>query len=341
MLIVQRFHSIHEIDPEFISSIEVLLKEDVPGFTALRKMHDEAPETDVFTYFLFFGPTQNTPIGFSQVTLRKIPWQKYVPWWRRLMFWKKDHLHWKEAIWKVNDGTAGLFVFDSKFTRSGKEEMQKIIREFEVRGDVMSQHHYAVKGMQEYSSQHPEWLKFQEEELVLEPLTRSSKSYQDYLSSLKKDTQKQIKASWKELQTAGVSVGDYPSLSLVNKDLPLSESIQKDLMDQEAQLLTFEKDDLILGCLSVIKGKDGNTFFEPYPFEPESSPLVGDELYTQYALLKFFELPEARRCHLLKNGSKLHFKNKEDLSFFIDQGFQAKTLQTSFYSRLKGHECPV
>lgn len=341
MIIVQKFHSIHEIDPEFISSIELLLKEDVPSFNTLKLRHDQAPVTDVFSYFLFFGPTQNTPIGFAQVTLRKIPWEKHVPWWRRLMFWKKDHLHWKEAIWKVNDGSGGLYVFDSRFVRSGKEEVQKLMSEYEKRGDVMAQHHFLVKGLQDFSSGWSDVNRGSEELFVLEPLPRSSKSYQDYLQTLSKDTHKLVKTSWKDLKTHDVSVGDYPSLSMVNKDLPLNQDVQKLLMSQEAQLLTFEKGDQILGCVSVIKGKDGNVFFEPFPFEPQESPLVGDELYTQYALLKFFEMPEARRCHLFKDGVKLLFKNKEDLSFFTDQGFQAKTIQTHFYSRLKTLAAPV
>lgn len=54
----------------------------------------------------------------------------------------------------------------------------------------------------------------------------------------------------------------------------------------------FEKDLEVLGCLLVLKGKNGNVFFEPFPFEPEGAALVRDELYTQYALLKFLKCLE-------------------------------------------------
>lgn len=85
----------------------------------------------------------------------------------------------------------------------------------------------------------------------------------------------------------------------------------------------------------VLKGKNGNVFFEPMPFEPEGEIIVKDELYTQYALLKFFDMPEARKCHMMKFGSKLVFEDKQDLSFFQSQGFQLKTIQYQFKSRLK------
>ena len=101
-----------------------------------------------------------------------------------------------------------------------------------------------------------------------------------------------------------------------------------------AQILTFEKDDRILGCLVVLKGKSGNVFFEPFLFETESEALIMDELYTQYALLKFFEMPESRKCHLLKFGTKVIFDDKEELKFFLEQGFQSKTVTRSFYSRI-------
>ena len=341
MLMVQKFHSIHEIDPEFITNIEVLLQEETANFDTLVQRHDQAPPTDVFTYFLFFGPTQNSPVGFAQLCLRKIPSKNYLPWFKKLKFWDKSHTHWKEVIWQVGDGSHGLCIFDSRYARSGKEKIQELIKEYEQRPDVMAESVFSLKGMQEFKAG---WDRpaLSRELYVLEPFSKAYKTYQDYVANLNPEVQKQIKSSWRNLHQSGeIKLGDYPSIA----ESPAIQAIGQDQLKiwqkWGAQVLTFEKDDQILGCLLMMRGKNGNIFFEPFPFEPEQKSLVKDEVYTQYALLKFFEMPEARKCHLMKFGSKLVFEDKSDLDFFQDQGFQAKTVINTFNSRLEGLDRPL
>lgn len=340
MLMVQKFHSIHEIDTEFIPNIEVLLQEDVASFATLVQRHDGAPEGCVFTYFLFFGPTQNTPIGFAQLQLKPVP--DLLPWHKKLNFWNKDRLHWKQVTWEIGDGSSGLCVFDPKYARSGKEKIQELIKEYEKRPDIMATELYCLKGLQEFSIGWSEDNKWSKEAYVLEPLPKAYKTYEDYLKSLDKDVRDYVKKSWKDLNQKGqIELGDYPSPQETPKTLPIPPA-QIDIWTKwGAQVLTFEKDLKVLGCLLVLKGKNGNVFFEPFPFEPEGEALVNDELYTQYALLKFFEMSEARKCHLMKFGSKLVFEDKEDLKFFQSQGFQLKTVVRQFQSRLKELVSPL
>lgn len=335
MLIVQKFHSIHEIDPEFILNIEFLLQEDIASFGTLIQRHDDAPEGHVFTYFLFFGPTQNTPIGFAQLRLIPVPADDYIPWYKRFSKANKDKELWKQMTWEIGDGSSGLCVFDPRFARSGKEKMQSIMKEYEERPTVMATEMYFIKGLQDFSNSWEVKNQWSKELYVLEPFTKAFKTYPDYLGSLNQDIQKQIKESWKALhKKENIQLGDYPSPLETPKTLPIP-SEQLELWDKwGAQVLTFEKDLKVLGCLLILKGKNGNIFFEPFPFEAEGESLVSDELYTQYAILKFFEMPEARKCHLMKFGSKLVFEDKEDLNFFLSQGFQQKTINRTFYSRL-------
>jgi hypothetical protein len=342
MLIVQKFHSIHEIDPEFIANLEVLLQEEVPSFNTLIQDHDKAPATDVFTYFLFFGPTQNAPIGFAQLRLRQLPSRDLLPWYKKLAFWDKKHEHWKQITWQVGGGSSGPCIFDPRFARSGKEKMQELIKDYESRPDIMSQQIYFLKGLQDFQST---WFvdnKWSKESFVLEPLSKAFKTYQDYLAALKPEIRSHIKKCWKDLHVGGaIELGDYPLPSEAPKTLPVSEEQLATWEKWGAQILTFEKDLEVLGCLLVLKGKNGNVFFEPFPFEPEAESQVSDELYTQYALLKFFEMPEARKCHMMKFGSKLVFEDREDLRFFQEQGFQLKTITHSFSSRLTQITRPI
>lgn len=337
---VQKFHSIHEIDPEFIPNIEVLLQEDVASFATLVQRHDGAPDGCVFTYFLFFGPTQNAPIGFAQLCLKPIP--DILPWHKKLNFWNKDRLHWKQVTWEIGDGSSGLCVFDPKYSRSGKEKIIELIKEYEKRPDIMAEELYCLKGLQEFSIGWNEENKWSKEAYVLEPLPKAYKTYEEYLKSLDKEVRDVVKKSWKDLHKKGqIDLGDYPSPLETPKTLPIPSAQLEVWAKWGAQVLTFEKDLKVLGCLLVLRGKNGNVFFEPFPFEPEGEALVNDELYTQYALLKFFEMQEARKCHLMKFGSKLVFEDKEDLKFFQSQGFQLKTVVRQFQSRLKELACPL
>lgn len=342
MLMVQKYHSIHEIDPEFIPSLEILLQEDVASFATLVQRHDGAPPTDVFTYFLFFGPTQNTPIGFAQLRLRQVPGKDLLPWHKKMAFWNKDHLHWKQASWLIGDGTSGLAVFDGRYSRSGKEKLQELIKEYEKRPDIVAHETYCLKGLQDYTlaaSSHSTWSK---ESYVLEPLSKAYKTYQNYLESLAPEVQSEIKEAWKTLhKKTQIELGDYPTPQETPNTLPIPKE-QLDLWEKwGAQVLTFEKDLKILGCLLVLKGKNGNIFFEPYPFESQEESLVSDELYIQYALFKFFDMPEARKCHLMKLGSKLVFDEKDDLNFFKEQGFGLKTVTRQYQSHLKELHSPL
>lgn len=342
MLIVQKFHSIHEIDPEFIPSLELLLQEDAPNFNSLVEKHDSAPASEVFTYFLFFGPTQNTPIGFAQLCLHQMPGEELISWQKKIKFWDKDHLHWKQVTWKVGDGNSGLFVFDPRFARSGKEKIQELIKEYESREDIMAQEIFHIKGLQDFQSSWDAPVKWSKERFVLEPLIKSHKSYQNYIESLSPEISDLVKRSWKDLHKKGqIELGDYPTSKETPKTIPVDEKVLQVWERLGAQVLTFEKDLKVLGCLLILKGKNGNVFFEPFPFEPQGESLVSDELYTQYALLKFFEMPEARKCHMLKFGTKLVFDEKDDLKFFQEQGFQFKTVTQTFSSKLTNFTKPL
>jgi hypothetical protein len=342
MLIVQKFHSIHEIDPEFVGNIEVLLQEETPHFRTLVTMHDQAPSTDVFTYFLFFGPTQNAPIGFAQLCLRALPGKDLIPWWKKLCFWNKDHEHWKEIIWKVGDGCHGLYVFDPKFARSGREKIQELIKEYENRDDIKAAQYCYLKGLQEVKISWPENIQKNQDSYILEPMHRSFKTYQDYSQSLAPEIQQQIRESWKKMhKDSMVELGDYSSATELPHHPSLNETLRTQWLEQKCQILTFQKESKILGCVTVSQGKNGNYFFEPFPFEPETTAIVPDELYTQYALLKFFELPDARKCHLMKFGRKLRFTDKEDIKFFEQQGFRFKTVAELFCSRLQALTDPL
>lgn len=338
MLIVQEFNSLHNIDPEFVSALELLMKEEVPNFHFIKAAQDSSPATDFFTYYLFFGPTQNTPIGFAQVRLRSIPSENYLSLCQKLAFWNKEHKHWKEAVWNVFGGNSGVCLFDPKFARSGAEKIQELIWDLEARLDIMAHDIHILKGIQNFKLQHTSPIHLRSR-FVLESLPKAVKTYQDYLSQLPAEMKKEIKAEWKRLNTE-VAIGDY---ALPDEELKLSRSSDELALwaSWGASVLTFEKEGEVLGFILMIPGKDGNYFFEPFPLEPENRATVNDQMYIQYALLKYHDIPEARRCHIFKDGGKLTATDKKELEFFTQQGFQTKEISEVFYSKIDGLVAPL
>jgi len=169
----------------------------------------------------------------------------------------------------------------------------------------------------------------------LGPYQRDCKTYQDYLSTLPKDISLEIKQNWKNLhKNLNIKLGDYLNINEA-PNLPIDDKIKAKILKLNSQILTFELDGKALGCLIMTKGKNGNFFFEPFVFETNPEPLIPEVLYSQYALLKFFEFPEARKCHLLRNNAKIVFDHKDDSLQFELQSFKVFELEQTFSSRLK------
>lgn len=341
MLMVQQYHSIHEIDLEFIPSIEILLEEEIPHFKVLIKKHDLAPEREMFTYFLFFGPTHNMPVGFAHVGLTFLG-NDFRTLGQKLKFWNKDHTHWKQLDWNLSGTSIGMSVFHQKAATSGLGKIKDILENYLTREDIVSFNIYTQKNLQEVSLLSEVKHQFQKDYFHLGPLIKSVNTYKDYLASLERESQTVITNQWKELHRAHqIELGEYPQLSDVPHQLPFTSEQMNYFQELGAQLLTFNKEGKVLGCILMIEGKNGNFFFEPFPFESAAEAKVSDILYIQYAIFKFFEFSHSRKCHILKGMEKLVFEEKEDLVFFADQGFSYKHMVENFSSKLDKLKRPL
>src|SRR5690554_304918 len=340
MLMVQQYHSIHEIDSEFLPSIEYLLEEEIPHFNILIRKHDTAPEREMFTYYLFFGPSHNMPVGFAHVGLKflDIDCRSFS---QKLKFWNKDYTHWKQLDWNLAGTSIGMGVFNQKAGLSGHKKIQSILENYLSREDIVSYNLFNPKHLSETTlpgMKHS----FQKDHYHLLPLTRSVNNYQEYLATLEKESQKEIKKQWKELyKIHQIELGEYPDLNETPPGLPFDEATLNFWKEMNGQLLTFHKEGQVLGCILMLEGKNGNFFFEPFPFESAQEAKVNDILYIQYAILKFFEFSHSRKCHILKGLNKLIFQDKEDLAFFADQGFSYKHMIQSFFSKIEKLSRPL
>ncbi|MBY0518197.1 MAG: hypothetical protein K2P81_14910 [Bacteriovoracaceae bacterium] len=337
MLLVQKFHSLQEIDPEFIGAIEILMQEHWANFAAWREAESKCPPDETFIYWLFFGPTQNSPIGIAQVSLKKIDAEQFIPWWKKVTgIFDKNLDHWKMARWQLARGIDGAAVFDSRFSRTGKEKLIEVIKEVATRKDVMAMTLLSANGPLAYKPEWPEvFHEAQHSWSVLKPWIRMHKAYQDYLAEMPEQDAKRIQQNWKKLhKEIQVELGDYPTIESREDMYAQFPSFDRTILHEyKGGILTFQKDEHVLGMVRYHEGQKGILFVEPVPLEPQGSEKVVDELYVQYALLKAHELPHIKKMIMVRQGGLFKLNNDAEADFFKSQGFQTNQISEQDWSR--------
>lgn len=337
MLLTQKFHSLSEIDPEFISAIEALMHEHWSDFEAWKKAEAQAPADVTFNYWLFFGPTQNSPVGISQVMLEKINADLYLPWWKKVTsLLDKNIDQWKIARWQLAQGADGSAIFDARFARTGREKLIELFKEVESRKDVIAMSILAAHGQ---PSPKPSWPEiFHQTEAtshVLKPWVRSHKAYQDYLASLPEEMARNIQSSWKSMhKDQSITLGDYPTMASRKELFEACRGFDRtSIEDYPGGILTFQKNDLVLGYVRYHQGQQGTLFIEPTPLEPQGQEIVTDDVYVQYGLLKAHEMSEIKKVIVVRQGSLFKLGSQAEVEFFKAQGFITSELKETFWSR--------
>ena len=337
MLITQRFHSLKEIDPEFVPALEVLMQAYSQNFKAWVEREEKTPADVTFNYWLFFGPTQNSPIGIAQVMLKKVNADNYLPWWKMItgIFDKNKNL-WKEAVWKIDQGQDGAALFDPRYLRSGKEKLVELLKEVNTRQDVVKVEMHLPES---YPTLRPEWPEVFNEThsnyLVLKSYQRTHRNYEDYLGDLGAEKAHALKVAWKDLhKLLKVNLGDYPTLESRKELLTRHPKFDPTLiLDFKGGLLSFEQDQDVLGVVHYYLGVEGVLFIEPAPFESSARPLVNDELYIQYGLLKAHEMEQVKKIVILQKSNAMILPDDEVAQEFRSQGFQIQKIKVSSWCK--------
>jgi predicted RNA-binding protein with RPS1 domain len=120
----------------------------------------------------------------------------------------------------------------------------------QLRDDIKAEEVIGIKGLQDFNLAWETESNQSKESFVLEPLSKANKSYQDYFESLEPDMQLFIKKSWQEIhKKEQIQLGDYGNPLDTPKTFPVSSEKLEAWSKWGAQILTFEKDLKILGCL--------------------------------------------------------------------------------------------
>lgn len=331
MLIKQKYNSIHEIDPEFIPSLEELISEGAIGINSLESYEKNAAEDISFAYFLFFGNQTNSPVGFAQVELKNEEEIK-KSFWTKLL--KKDPVkkeYFKSAKWQIPGQARVGMAFAPQYQRHAKDAIQKVFDELDEREDILSQEiHFSKRYADCFDIKKAE--NYQHIK-VLDSLIKNKDHYQDYLSSLDQNLQANIFKGFKALQKdLKYKMGEYDHFkeSFAYKSLgakqykELKENTHiKNNVNSESpyKILTFENEEEIKAMILLIPKQDGKAFYHIIKTDSSIKPI----LLHQLAIMNFYELSETH---------KLQFSGEiQDLESLEALGFQLKEYMTAKYQR--------
>lgn len=337
MLLTQKYHSLNEIDQEFVLPLEQLLHEEWPDFEAWKKAEQSSPADETYTYWLFFGPTQNMPVGMAQLQLKKVDGRRLVPWWKKITStFDRTGLDWRIARWGIGAALSKPAIFDPRFLRSGKEKLNELFKEIGERPEVMAM---TLPLPQGWGALRPNWEEISLEQKTnwksLYPLQRSHKLYQDYLADLEKPVAAAIQSGWRKLhKEAGIRIGDFPTLASRTELWRECPNVDSSVFSNFPEgLLTFQKGEELLGVIGYRQGQCGTWFYEPMPLEPHGQETVPDQLYVQYAILKAHEDEIVRKMVITRQGSPVRLNSDDEVRFFTEQGFNVGAVEEASWGR--------
>ncbi|MBL7664459.1 MAG: hypothetical protein JNM93_04955 [Bacteriovoracaceae bacterium] len=297
MLSFELYHSLDQVDLDILFALEDFLKEKIPSLSWLQDYEKRNKSRGHFDYYLFFTHQQNTPVGFACIFLetqtRPLLKQKAFE------FFNLEVPEKYIVYWKIPSITPIPYFFHPHHEQKGKESLQILFERYAEREDVEGQIFLAQKN---FSFKHTNPSAFKVSEHVDYHL-KYVETYHEYLASLELRTQSLIKRTWANLQKRKITLGEYPHFceSSHFKKPRIQELLQQPeneilqtWLKSNGMTLTFEFEGEVLGLIFLNYGK--NTVFMNY-IHIETLQAIEDYMYIQYALIKFYELPQFNKIH--------------------------------------------
>tara|TARA_B100001971_G_scaffold84647_1_gene77985 strand:- start:92728 stop:93714 length:987 start_codon:yes stop_codon:yes gene_type:complete len=316
MLITQKYHSAFEIDPEFIPSLEELLKDKIPSFEWIKFQEEKTPEDVHFAYYLFFGNEHNSPVGYAQACIHNK--ESHGSFLGKFLGHAKRE---KSLIWSMFGENFQGVIFEPKYSKEGLENAKSLIREYNEREDI-NFHFLKIEKKDHDQLNDLSPIKTQTEVLV-DGLIKNQDSYQDYLNALSPAIQKNIKSLWKDLyQKPGFKFGNYNQFkscfSYKSKGLEQYNEFKNNNRVQIyikfcENFFTLETDEEVKAIIYFIEGKANHVFCDFIALDRD----LDKDLLIQASILSFYEN---------RDWSHLHFLNQtRDYNRFKDLGVRTKT----------------
>lgn len=298
MIITQKYHSSSEIDSEFIGSLEELLQDQIPSFEWIKIKEKAAAENVHFTYFLFFGKTRNSPIGYAQVSIVNEETEKAV---LGSLFKKKERI--KKVCWSAPTATEEGVVFDPAFLKGGLVKTLQIFEEYSKRKEIVFQSAKLSDLCLDHSTLNKKLP--DKKRKIANCLVKNKSNYKEYLEGLSSAERLKVERLWKEVyRNKSYRIGEYEHFKecFEYKKRGSEQYKQsrkngqlKAFADQADLFLTFESPDEVFAIVFLFYGASGHIFFKPWAIEAD----VKTEILVQTAIMRFFEEENSAKLRFL------------------------------------------
>lgn len=317
MIITQKYHSSQEIDPEFIEPLEELMREHAPSLEWIRLKEKLSSENIHYSYYLFFGDTKNSPVGFAQVSIKNeagdsepsttlSPIKKLF---RKSGLNKAPKTRTKEIVWSSPTSSKEGVVFEPAFLKGGLAKTAEIVEEYNKREEVLRQE--LMVGDEIFGNAKLLPAPELNRESIVNCLVKNRPNYQEYINALPPEAQREIKKIWKDAyRDQSWRVGEYEHFKEcfeykkngskqykeLRKDSKLAPYIRMaDLF------LTFESPDEVFAFVFVFHGRPGQIFFKPFSLsETLSGQSNIEKLLIQAAVMRFYEDAQSSKLRFLE-----------------------------------------
>ena len=318
MILTQKYHSVTEIDPEFIPGLERLLTEYAPSFEWIKNFEKSAPESTHFTYYLYFGDRNNEPVGFAQIAIN--PCIEERPWYRKFLTPSLK----KQLTWTTPTSSSEGIIIDPFYAKRAIEKTKTIIRDQFERSEIAGQSLVFSKAYNDLQEiQGVDCSSINSHKKIANTLVKNGNCYEHYLEQQAESLRKAIQQDWKKLYTTlAIDIGDFTSFKAIfeyrSNGPQLYKNLKKDksilpYLSEQTSFVTFEKEQEIQAILFLLKGQGNHYFFDWKIFNSN----ITASMMIQLAILKFYELNHATHLHPLTGN---------DFSLLHEVGFSGKSL---------------
>lgn len=279
MLLVQKFNSLDEIDPEFKDSLESLLSSELPCLSMLNDFEKRCPTNLAFYYYLFFGHQHNRPVGFFFAQFVPLPESEFMSFTERMMQ-KIKKTPAPKSLRLAGPGATGTYwFFELKHVTQGLKEIKKVLSEIKMPAVLMSEEvsnslYPAFLGEHGYR---------EKKKLLLAPVTLKNNSYENYFNSLQTEEKNQLKTLWKHLtQNKQLEMTEITE----SFKLPRAEGISN-YLKLNSTFIALNENNEVKGLIIFTKGTQQKLFvdFMIINHSDAYSPMS----YLQNALMKAFD----------------------------------------------------
>lgn len=299
MLLIQEFLKLEEINEEYRSGLDNLLKNEIPNFDWALKRKFNRRYLKYEYYYLFFSNKSSVPIGIAHIMCEEIPLNDFLD-FKDSFFIKTIGL--KKHLRILSGNIFNLkksYIFDPMYEKEGEAQLKKIIEKFKSRGnlDIIVMNHRP--GVDFHFGQHRSLF----HDIWHDTIYKNKNSYQDYITDLPIGEFQKIKELWDGLGTKEeIQIKDYKNFrsiyELYHTDPSFKSFVPSNFQNSDLTLVhssyTICTNKMhFLGLCIFYKGENKNYFCEIFSSR--------EHLYLlyQYSLRKFYEQEDINRLVFL------------------------------------------